>query len=56
MENIIAGAVLLIILGLAAWYVVKAKKSGQKCIDCPHARECAAKNSGSSCGCGNGEV
>ena len=35
MENIILIAVLLLIVGLAAWYVIKAKKSGRKCIGCP---------------------
>ena len=47
MENIIIVVVLLAVLGLAAWYVVRAKRSGQKCIGCPHARECAKK-----CACG----
>ena len=43
MENIIIVVVLLAVLGLAVRYVVKAKKNGQKCIGCPHARECANK-------------
>lgn len=43
MKDIIIIAVLVIILGLAAFYVYKAKKSGKKCIGCP--------DSG-SCGCG----
>ena len=48
MESIIAAIVLLIILGLAGLYVYKAKKSGQKCVGCPHSKTCASK----SCGCG----
>ena len=28
-------AVIAAIIGLAAWYVYKAKKSGKKCIGCP---------------------
>ena len=35
MENFIIIAVVLVIIGLAAWYVIKAKKSGKKCIGCP---------------------
>ena len=35
MENVIALLVLVIILGLAVSYIVKAKKKGVKCIDCP---------------------
>ena len=34
MKNIIIAAVLLIILGAAVWYVIKAKKSGKTCIGC----------------------
>ena len=49
MVNAIAIVVLLAIIGLAARYVVKAKKSGQKCIGCPEARTCGKNCSG---GCG----
>lgn len=35
------------ILALAGLYVCKAKKSGQKCIGCPHSKTC----SGNCCGC-----
>ena len=35
------------ILALAGLYVYKAKKSGQKCIGCPHSKTC----SGNCCGC-----
>ena len=52
MESIILAAVLLLILGLAALYVVREKKKGVKCIGCPHARECAARKSGAGCGSG----
>lgn len=48
MTDIIIIAVLLVIVGAAAVYVIKAKKSGQKCIGCPHSKSCASK----SCGCG----
>lgn len=46
-------AVLAAILGLAGWYICRAKKSGKKCIGCPHGCSCPFrdKNSG-CCGCG----
>ena len=34
-------AVILGILGLAGWYVYRAKKSGQKCIGCPNGGKCS---------------
>ena len=46
MTNIIAALVLLLILGGAGLYIYKAKKHGQVCIGCPHAKNCAGK-----CGC-----
>ena len=35
MTNIIFTAILVAILGSAAWYVYRAKKRGAKCIGCP---------------------
>lgn len=46
MENYIAVAVLIAIIALAVIYIVKAKKSGKKCIGCP--------DSGSNCSCSKG--
>ncbi len=50
LENIIATVVLVAILGGAVAYLVKAKKSGQKCIGCPHSKTCASKKN-NGCGC-----
>ncbi len=36
MINVIIVAILLVIVGLAARYVIKAKKNGRKCIGCPN--------------------
>ena len=47
MANLIVILVLLVIVGAAAAYVIRAKKQGQKCIGCPYAKECGAKG----CGC-----
>ncbi|MBQ8184624.1 MAG: FeoB-associated Cys-rich membrane protein [Lachnospiraceae bacterium] len=61
MENAIIGAILLVILGAAIIYIVKAKKSGAKCIGCPAGGNCSHKHSESGqaesscdCGCGCG--
>ena len=40
MANIVAGAVVLLLVGLALLYVYRAKKSGRKCIGCPYAKNC----------------
>lgn len=53
--NVILVAVLAVIVVAAVVYVVKAKKSGAKCIGCPHSGACsknAEKNSSCTCGCG----
>ena len=49
MVNVIAVLVILAVLAGAAGYVYKAKKSGQKCVGCPYAKQCAARQNG--CGC-----
>ena len=44
-------AVIALILGLAAGYVYKAKKSGKKCIGCPDSGTCSG-NCACCGGCG----
>lgn len=51
MTNIIAAAVILLLVGLAAGYVYRAKKQGQKCIGCPYTKNCGKNKSGSCSGC-----
>ena len=48
MTDMISLAVLTAVIGGAAFYIYKAKKSGAKCIGCPMSKQC------SSCGCGCG--
>lgn len=45
--------VVAIIIGGAVGYIIKAKRSGQKCIGCPDSKTCSGKCSGcnGSCGC-----
>lgn len=38
--------ILLAVVGGAALYIYKAKKRGQTCIGCPHAKTCSGKCSG----------
>lgn len=40
MENIIIITILIMIVGAAVFYLVRAKKKGAKCIGCPHAKQC----------------
>ena len=50
--NIIATLVVVAILGGAVAYVIKSKKSGVKCIGCPHGSSCpSAKNGGCGGNC-----
>ncbi|MBQ8592651.1 MAG: FeoB-associated Cys-rich membrane protein [Lachnospiraceae bacterium] len=52
MTDLIIVAILLIIIGAAIVYIVKAKKSGAKCIGCPSGGECSGKKGGvCNCGC-----
>ena len=51
MENLIIIAIVVVILALAIGYVVKAKKSGKKCIGCP-STGCSCKGGCKGCsGC-----
>jgi len=54
MTNIILTVVIVAILGLAGFYVYKAKKSGKKCIGCPDGSACSGNCSGCNC-CGDTE-
>ena len=47
MVNLIAFAVIGVIVGLAVGYIYKEKKRGTKCVGCPSAGAC----SGNCCGC-----
>lgn len=55
MTDVIIVAVVGVIIALAAGYIVKAKKSGKKCIGCPDSACCpSSKDGGCSC-CGSQE-
>ena len=46
MTDYIVIGIILIIIGLAVGYLVKAKKRGVKCIGCPEGCKCSAKSEG----------
>ena len=48
MKDIIVVAIIVLILGLAIFYIYKAKKNGKKCIGCP-------ESGCSSCSCSSCE-
>ncbi len=50
MTNIIIVLVVVVILGLAISYIIREKKSGSKCVGCPHGKSCNTKKD-NSCGC-----
>lgn len=52
MPNLIIGGILLIIIGAAVVYIVRAKKKGTKCIGCPAGGTCP-HNKGGHSGCGS---
>ena len=49
MVNVVVTIVLAAIVGGAGLYIYKAKKRGVKCIGCPHAKACAARNQAGGC-------
>ena len=51
MKNIILIFVLVAILGGAIFYIVRAKRKGEKCIGCPAAKTCGGKCEGSCSSC-----
>ena len=50
MEDIFVILILLALAGAIVLYLIKAKKSGKKCIGCPYANDCSNKN---KCNCNN---
>lgn len=50
---IVIGVIVLIVGGAVA-YIIKAKKSGKKCIGCPDNASCTSKKGSEGCSCGGG--
>ena len=45
MTNLIATVILALIVGGAVFYIIRAKKSGAKCIGCPAGGSCSGSHS-----------
>ena len=56
MTDIIIVGIIVIIVGFAAFYVYKAKKSGRKCIGCPDGCSCDSKGGTCNCGCSSSDT
>lgn len=55
MIDIMIGGILLVTLGGAIRYIIKAKKAGVKCVGCSESCSCSVgckMKNGSECGCG----
>ena len=50
LENVIIIAIIALVIGGALGYIIKAKKSGQRCIGCPDSKTCSG-SCASCCGC-----
>jgi len=50
MENVIVVIVLVAIAAAIIWYLVRAKKRGDKCVGCPYAKGCGSKCKGNCSG------
>ncbi len=46
MDNVIIIIILIVIIGLAGFYIYREKKSGKKCIGCPYSKSCSSKDRG----------
>ena len=42
-DYIIPISIIVIIIGLAIFYIIKSKKNGKKCIGCPDGKTCQYK-------------
>lgn len=52
MTDLIAVAVIVIVVGAAVGYIIKSKKRGVKCIGCPSGGNCPSGGKGSGkCNC-----
>ncbi len=43
MINFVIGAIVGLIIGAIIFYLVRAKRRGEKCIGCPYAKMCSGK-------------
>ena len=46
MENVIVVLILVAITSGIIWYLIRAKRKGEKCVGCPYAKQCGSKQGG----------
>ena len=46
MENVIVILLLIALVAGILWYLIRAKKRGEKCIGCPYAKQCGNQHNG----------
>ena len=51
MIDFIVALILIVIVGSAICYIIKAKKKGAKCIGCPDSCSCAKASGNVACNC-----
>lgn len=56
MDTIIVIAIVLVIVGLAGFYIYKEKKSGKVCVGCPYGSSCCSSSKGGCSGCSSTET
>ena len=54
--DVIVVAVIVFVVGGAIAYIIKAKKSGKKCIGCPDGCSCNSKKGDKKCSCCTGDA
>ncbi len=54
-ESVIPILLIVLIVGFAVAYIIRAKKSGQKCIGCPDSKTCSGNCAACGLGCGKPE-
>lgn len=52
MDSIIVIAIIVLIVGLAVWYIRKEKRRGVQCVGCPDSKTCSGHCAGCSGNCG----
>ena len=50
MENVIVALIIVAIVAGILWYLIRAKKRGEKCVGCPYAKQCGSKCNGGCSG------
>ena len=50
MENVFVISILVVIAAGIIWYLIRAKRKGEKCIGCPYAKQCGNKCNGDCSG------